>query len=711
MRVCEGSGGSELKFPVRHISVRGGLLFYFDIEDVEDHTNGHFVSYQAPPVGVIPLDKVKVLPPQGGRRVFQPHASTEARNGYEFVIIHQPIEGEATRPPAFLVAESNAKRETWIRALDLRSDVNKDTRLRNVGGSRMDSADNTRPTMDIGATAVARTRNRKARRRDKDGDDEEGAQEERDIEMAKEEFGLVEFSEEKYLNNFFQTNNDFEAGNKIDVLEQWQSSIKRGLRGAVLEQYEYFVEASREMTTMGKEVTALKGMVETQSDMIKEMKNLDFTAAFGDGDHGSLASDEEDLLENPDAGGKSGRKRGRRRAKAKNKSHDDVSVASSLSSDDEEAKTKGKKNLKSKDDIDHETEIEIPSWLDDVGEEISAFIKESRYTDATDLLFKARTEVNDILAQHDRPTDSKLSKKQHANMNNTLHTLDKLAEKMSSRLVEGLRRKNEALKQAGKRERSDPLSLMAPMVSPCCLGDDSIPLHLLVKLGKTQEAATAYAARRSLLLLESLHERPISGTGNVDLVIYAAQLSQSFFSCLAGAVEGFLDLFLVAAGKDPDGADDASSLLTNATRNVPPGALASIVLWCDSELSKFSSAFGGTRILGNLALSPPPRQESTSKARMVGFEDEGNLSMKERQHAIEVAAQCVGQAFQYASENLDSIGLPLTPRLAEYIRSRLKGCESEVSKKLDDRWKHITFEWEIELDQEDLPMDERASRR
>mmetsp|Transcript_21305 Transcript_21305/g.30643 ORF Transcript_21305/g.30643 Transcript_21305/m.30643 type:complete len:97 (-) Transcript_21305:148-438(-) len=96
---------------------------------------------------------------------------------------------------------------------------------------------------------------------------------------------------------------------------------------------------------------------------------------------------------------------------------------------------------------------------------------------------------------------------------------------------------------------------------------------------------------------------------------------------------------------------------------------------------------------------------------MVGFEDEGNLSMKERQHAIEVAAQCVGQAFQYASENLDSIGLPLTPRLAEYIRSRLKGCESEVSKKLDDRWKHITFEWEIELDQEDLPMDERASRR
>jgi hypothetical protein len=300
-----------------------------------------------------------------------------------------------------------------------------------------------------------------------------------------------------------------------------------------------------------------------------------------------------------------------------------------------------------------------------------------------------------------------LSKKQHANMLNMLSTLDALSERMSNRLVEGLRRKNEAFKQAGKRERSDPLSLMAPMVSPCCLGDDSIPLHLLVKLGKTQEAATAYAARRSLLLLESLHERPISGSGNVDLVIYAAQLSQSFFCCLAGAVEGFLDLFLVQPDSVAIRDEDSSSILSSASRNVPPGALASIVLWCDSELSKFSSAFGGTRILGNLALSPPPRMDNNqSKVRTVGFEEEGTQSNKERLSAIDVAAQCVDQAFTYASENLDSIGLPLTPRLAEYIRSRLKGCESEVSKLLNSKWKHITFEWEIEQDEADIPMDD-----
>ena len=81
-------------------------------------------------------------------------------------------------------------------------------------------------------------------------------------------------------------------------------------------------------------------------------------------------------------------------------------------------------------------------------------------------------------------------------------TLDALSNQMASRLEESLRRKNEALKQASKRERSDPRGSMAPIVSPCCLEDDTLPLLLLVRLGKTQEAAASYSARRSLLLLE-----------------------------------------------------------------------------------------------------------------------------------------------------------------------------------------------------------------
>jgi hypothetical protein len=225
---------------------------------------------------------------------------------------------------------------------------------------------------------------------------------------------------------------------------------------------------------------------------------------------------------------------------------------------------------------------------------------------------------------------------------------------------------------------------------------------------------------RSLLI--SLHERPISGTGSVDLVIYAAQLSQSFFSCLASSVEGFLDIFSRPPPSNPttdgegegEGEDvsvDASSLHSSmhAVRNLPPGALASIVLWCDAELTKFGAAFGGSRILGNLALSPPPRGGAKKGPRVLGQKESGDAN-KDRTAAIEVAAQCVEQAFSYASDNLDSVGLPLSPRLAECIRTRLKGCEEEVAALLDERWNPIVLDWKsrdmINHD-DDAPVDER----
>ena len=186
----------------------------------------------------------------------------------------------------------------------------------------------------------------------------------------------------------------------------------------------------------------------------------------------------------------------------------------------------------------HPSQIEIPSWISDVCEEISAFIKESRYTDATELILKAKTEVSGILAAHEQPTppvvttptssynntrttnavvnapsanvggDSGITirkvlhKKQQALLQRTNAQLDSLMERLSGRLAENLRRKNEALKASAKRERADPLSTLASLVSPICLNDDAVALSLLVKLGRYQEAATAYAARRSLLLSE-----------------------------------------------------------------------------------------------------------------------------------------------------------------------------------------------------------------
>lgn len=142
--------------------------------------------------------------------------------------------------------------------------------------------------------------------------------------------------------------------------------------------------------------------------------------------------------------------------------------------------------------------------------------------------------------------------------------------------------------------------------------------------------------------------------------------------------------------------------------NLPAGALASIVLWCDGELTKFAAAFGGTRVLGNLALSPPPRDASFKKGpRVVGKSSDASGS-KDRQNAIEVASQCVGQAFQYASENLDAVGLPLSPRLAESLRKKLKGCEAEVARLLDEQWRPIVLEWEVAMNDEDAPLDERV---
>ena len=45
---------------------------------------------------------------------------------------------------------------------------------------------------------------------------------------------------------------------------------------------------------------------------------------------------------------------------------------------------------------DPANQIEVPTWLDDVVEEISAFVKESRYTDAIDLWSKAKNEIVEL---------------------------------------------------------------------------------------------------------------------------------------------------------------------------------------------------------------------------------------------------------------------------------------------------------------------------
>ena len=224
-----------------------------------------------------------------------------------------------------------------------------------------------------------------------------------------------------------------------------------------------------------------------------------------------------------------------------------------------------------------------------------------------------------LLIQHEKLTDRKLTIKQLNNIHHTNESITDLTKRMSERICEALRRKNEAFKQLSKRERADPLSEFAPLLSPICLHDDDTSLQLLVKLGYYNNAAEAYSSRRSLLLMESLNERSICSEGRLDLVINAAQFSQSFFSCLAMAVEGFLDLFIMGSNgtsltnstgeKYSLTTIDDTSIQSSPSRKVPPGALASIILWCDSELVKFANTFGGPKILGQLDLIPPLRSK------------------------------------------------------------------------------------------------------
>ncbi len=211
------------------------------------------------------------------------------------------------------------------------------------------------------------------------------------------------------------------------------------------------------------------------------------------------------------------------------------------------------------------------------------------------------------------------------------------------------------------------------------------------------------------------------------------------------SVEGFLDLFSDAKGGSfLDDQSESSSINTGTSlKSVPSNALAATCLWCDSELLKFASVFG-SKVLGNLMLSPRDTgvsnkitdkinkfevvadlshlKEQLKAAEEMGEyaaagklrkkiaiqeeeERNGNVALrgpagggkksndKDRTTAIEIASKCIDQAFEYASEFLNNIGLPLTPRLAEYLRTRLKGAEAEIAMEIEDKWDHIVFDW------------------
>lgn len=412
----------DLAFPSRHFCLRGGFLFYFDLSDASGTGQSHYITYHGPPMGVIPLDKVKIEFPPGGRRVFREHAHTNARNGYELVILHEPDDEtkEGRRPPAFVVAESLGNREKWASALRARAKMDQTTTMRAVaytGDSSLftkpqellkEANDNKAQSREE-ATSVAvqtpagkekKAKGRSNRRTSTTGkkDKEGGDGDDNVIQEALQEFGKNNFLEKNWIDSYFETHNDFDAPARCRQMEQWQQAIKSGLKSAVLEQYEYFVEASGEMTTMGREVILLKTLVETQVETIKEMKEIDFASAVFKPMDDSGSYHEGDMFDQPTR-----MRKGRRMINASSDHGDDQSDASSVSSYGEKggkgwAAAQGTTNKpKFRDPTKKDGAIELPDWFEDASEEIMAFVKESRYTDATNHWAKSKDEISEIL--------------------------------------------------------------------------------------------------------------------------------------------------------------------------------------------------------------------------------------------------------------------------------------------------------------------------
>lgn len=384
MMHCE----NETDFPSRHFALRGGFLFYFGLGDVSGTGRSNYVTYHGPPKGVIPLDKCKVEVPPGGRRVFREHAQTNARTGYELAIIHMDPNVERQRPPAFVVAESMAQREKWAKAIQARAEIDGYTKLR-ASSSYTDPSLLTKPA-DVLQERIRKTkqsaraeskkyagsarthkegkrstRKKRGARKDKSKGD---GKEDVTIQEVLKEFGKSSFSQNAWLDNYFETHNEADSATKCKLMEKQQGAIKRGLQGAVLEQYEYFVEASGEMTKMGREVVDLKTLVETQVETIKEMKEIDFSGAI-------LDPIEDD--------------------------NDEDSEMSSVYSegDDSQRNRRLQPSTFGRSTMLERITIEIPPHLEEVGEEILAYVKESRYTDATDLWAKTKQEVSEIMQQ------------------------------------------------------------------------------------------------------------------------------------------------------------------------------------------------------------------------------------------------------------------------------------------------------------------------
>jgi hypothetical protein len=217
-----------------------------------------------------------------------------ARKGYEMAVrVKHSTNNESEQMSCYIILDSLGQRETWAGAIRLRCDLgNKLTLLRpgGIAGSRLMSVDDSYYNEKVNPSAMAGrnqgstvTRGHQSKKQKNLGQRSFVAEApvssgNADLDAAIEQFGVSEFKEEKWVNEWLQKHSVGDLPGECDQLERWIDVIKNGLRGAVLEQYEYFVEASREMSTMGREVAWIRTLVERQQETLMTMRNIDFRA-------------------------------------------------------------------------------------------------------------------------------------------------------------------------------------------------------------------------------------------------------------------------------------------------------------------------------------------------------------------------------------------------------------------------------------------------
>lgn len=717
LRVCDLS---KEEFVACDCRLRGGYIFYVK------ENSGIEITEEENVVGVpcIPLYQCTVEFPPGGRRMFREHVNFKGSKGYEFAI-RAKQDGTPEQTLAYIVGDKLSIREEWSNAIKHRSEVKRETQVRIMVASQKEKLKSA--SMMYGDSMAddevqyfsSNSHSRRIALTQTVMNDSLQDKNQELLGNALKDFlsdNNKTFNEEDWVYSFFRDHDEFDSENTVALLESYLKEVRRSIRSSILEQYENFVDASKELTIMGKEVAKTRDSWKRHVEDITVLKDsIKFQEAFR-----SLLDNEDDQ---DDVSDDSSARPTKVFTTSLFLDSDDSSMGSS---DDslEDTRILRNKPVKStlptpseEKETDKTTHVQLPPHLSASIETYSNLSSlQCRYTEASNVGFKVKAEIENLLSQDERLTENKFSNKQITTLLRMQQNIEEISSKMCKHLVENLRRKNEALRQTLKRDRSSiPLSelMLLPLVSPTCLGDDIPLLNILVKHGRSQEAAKQYAARRTLLLNECLNERSISGTGIMDLVINAAQLSQNFFACLSTSVEGFLDLFLdppnsldekeeynqsnntgmPSASTQPG--EENNTIVTNEIMNkIPAGALSSIVYWCDVELIKFSNHFCGSKLLGSLALSTSTSVSvKTPKLSKDSIDKHKPSPRDDPQKAIEVAAKCIDKVFELASENLDSIGLPLSPKLAVYICPHLKGCEAQVAHLLNDKWNHIIYPW------------------